>query len=99
MVRVIRSCGQNQDTLYELGECFFYLYIRPCKLSTSITWRNNLNRTLPVKRFGARTPSPSDHSSRASFDEDRMDLSADILEAPNAELSAKIQVSRRPLVK
>jgi hypothetical protein len=25
MVRVIRSCGQNQDTLSELGECFFHL--------------------------------------------------------------------------
>ena len=38
MVRVIHSCGQNHDTLSELGESFFYLYIRPCKLSTGITW-------------------------------------------------------------
>ncbi|KAF8349100.1 hypothetical protein F5887DRAFT_879149 [Amanita rubescens] len=73
VIRVIHSCGQDENNLSNLGKCFFNWYIRP------------------FRKFKGRTPVPSDHPSRPSFDKTKLDIKALIKEAPETHTEAKKQ--------
>ncbi|KAF8227805.1 hypothetical protein L208DRAFT_1365677 [Tricholoma matsutake] len=49
----------------------------------------------PFKKFKGRTPAPSDHPSRPSFDKDKKDLQGTIREAPKSHVDAKEQALER----
>jgi hypothetical protein len=92
IVKAIHSCNNDFKVLSKLGQSFIDYYIRPCKFSFSIK-EDLRNNSHSVKKFKGRTPAPSDHPSRPSFDKDKKDIQAMIREAPKSHVEAKEQVS------
>ncbi len=58
VIRVIHSCGQDENNLSNLGKCFFNLYIRPCKFRVGFTQHYTIvDFTLSQEVQGADTSS------------------------------------------
>ena len=91
----IHSC-ENKEDVAALG-AFFELYlIKPCELSVChprFLHPTHLRNIYLVLKFKGRTPAPSDHPSRSSFDIDKQRMIVDITEAPKDHKAAKFQVS------
>lgn len=58
VIRVIHSCGQDENNLSNLGKCFFNWYIRPCKFRVGFTQHYMIvDFTLSQEVQGADTSS------------------------------------------
>ena len=95
VIKVIHSCAQNYDALSELGQSFIEYFIHPCNLFTVLQGKRSWN-ALPVKQLQGHTPVSESHSSRSSFDKDKMDWMVQIEEAPRDHKTAKAQVGYSP---
>lgn len=93
VVKTIHSCNNDFFLLSKLGQSFIDYYIRPCTFSFGVAKYLGDNSDS-VKKFKGRTPIPSDHPSRPSFDKDKKYLQETIREAPKSHVEAKDQVSR-----
>ena len=91
----IHSC-KNKEDVAALGASFELYLIKPRELSVchprflhpTYLWNIYL-----VLKFKGRTPPPSDHPSRSSFDIDKQRMIVDVTEAPKDHKAAKLQAS------
>jgi hypothetical protein len=87
------ACNGEEEKFESIGELYLVHYIRACKLQNFYLFFAVLKSSSTVKRNKGRTPAPSKHVSRPSF-ETRKELIKDMLvEAPQNHKQAKSNVS------
>jgi hypothetical protein len=94
LTRCIQSC-QNDNNLSDLGSFFRLYFVSPCGFSGyhSCPRMPIYPPSFSVRKFKGRTPRPSSHPSRPSFDAVKSQIKVDIQEAPRDHEDAKIRVS------
>ena len=94
VTRCIHS-RQDDSDLVDLGSFFERYFILPCEFPGTILAVCMLicSLSFPVLKFKGRTPMPSYHPSRPSFEAVKEQMNVDIREAPRNHTDAKIRVS------
>jgi hypothetical protein len=91
IAREILSCA-DEDVLANNGKMYYDHYIRACKLLLLPVFCHS-ERHPTVKKTKGRTPTPSYHASRPSFDTRKAMIMDMLLEAPQTHRDAKKNVS------
>jgi hypothetical protein len=84
--------GADEDVLATNGKMYYDHYIRACKLVLLPVFCHS-ERHLTVKKTKGRTPTPSYHASRPSFDTRKAIIMDMLVEAPQTHRDAKKNVS------
>jgi hypothetical protein len=93
VAREVDSCCSD-EILSNLGQFYFDHFIRACKLSFCLfKFFRILKISSKVKTNKGRTPTPSSHASRPSFDTLKEMIKAMVVEAPQNHQQAKKNVS------
>jgi len=97
VTRCIHSRQDDSDVV-DLGSFFERYFILPCEFPGTIlaVCMPIYPPSFPVLKFKGRTPSPSYHPSRPSFQAVKGQIKDDIREAPKNHSDAKIRVSGLP---
>ena len=90
VAREVLSCA-DEDALTTNGKMYCDHYIRACELLLLPVFRPS--ETLAVKKTKGRTPIPSSHVSRPSFDTRKAMIMDMLVEAPQTHRDAKKNVS------
>ena len=91
--REVLSCA-DEDALATNGKMYYDHYIRACKLLLLPVFCHS-ERHLTVKKTKGRTPPPSSHVSRPSFDTCKAMIMDMLLEAPQTHRDVKKNLSAR----
>jgi hypothetical protein len=89
----VNACSGDEIKLLAIGQLYFDHFIRACKLQNFCHLFAILECSSPVRMNKGRTPAPSNHVSRPSFDTRKAMIMAMLVEAPQNHQQAKANVS------
>ena len=89
----VNACNGEEEKLLAIGQLYFDHYIRACKLQNVCLFFVILKNSSTVRMNKGRTPTPSNHVSRPSFNNCIEMIKAMVVEAPQNHQQAKGNVS------
>ena len=89
----VNACNGEEEKMLIIGRFYFDHYICACKLQNVGLFFAILKSSSTVRMDKGRTPMPSNHASRPSFDSIKAMMMAMVVEAPRNHQQAKANVS------
>ena len=89
----VNACSGDEVKLLAIGQLYFDHFIRACKLRIFPVFFTILKRSSTVRMYKGRTPTPSSHASRPSFETRKAMIMAMVVEALQNHQQAKANVS------